>query len=113
MATNNFELMALSLLMCTPSDLNRAWTDEKADPNEIEKQIQSLGLSSPVANRAQELLEAINKTSARLFFGSVARTLAQMHPEYAGPGSHPCINDSRKIVEAMKQLDSQSFRKSS
>jgi hypothetical protein len=106
MAIGNFELMALSFLMCTPSNLNRAWTKEKADPKEINDSITDLGFSELVAARATQLLENTDKTSARLFFGAVATTLARMNPEYAGPGVHPPLNEARKIVEAMKQLDS-------
>ncbi|MFZ0481181.1 MAG: hypothetical protein WAL71_18725 [Terriglobales bacterium] len=106
MATPDFEYMALSFLMCAPSDLNRAWTKANADPKEIKESIKNLGFSELVAARATQLLENMDKTSARMFFGAVATTLTKMNPEYAGPGVHPPLDDACKIVEAMKTLDS-------
>lgn len=106
MATPYFEYMALSYLMCAPSDLNCAWTKAEANPEEIKECIEDLGFSELVAARAMHLLENTDKTSARMFFGAVATTLKKMNPEYAGPGVHPPLKDARKIVKAMKNLDS-------
>ena len=98
------EVFALSLLLCTPSRLNRAWTGNKT-PAEIEKLVGSMKLSPELQQRALDFIAG--HAAAKPFFQGIADIIKASNPEYAGPDPHPCEMEEADIIKALQALDKQ------
>jgi hypothetical protein len=103
MAKQGFEILALTLLVSTPSGLNNAWMAAQSAADAV-KALDGLNFSTPAKAAAAQFLTKHFESRA-VFFG-----FGKLHAEFyggsgehpPGPGTKPGIND---IIAALQALD--------
>jgi hypothetical protein len=100
----DFEGFAITLLLCTPSELNRLWTKEgvKAEPEKVKAYLDSLGLSAGGRRHADDLIKKLDV--ARFVFKAVAESLVEFSILYSGGYPHPSPGDAKAIVKALQGI---------
>lgn len=99
-STHEYEILAVTLLLITPSALNRAWTSEPLDPAKVKAEIARLPLSDGMKKHALRLTEA--NIGVRPFFRGIADLQAGV---YAGAEPHPSGGQATAIINALQKLD--------
>jgi len=96
-----YELLALTLLCCTPSDLNQMWQYSISPDDAAQLPIlNQLGFSDVTKQRASGFLH--DHWQSRAIFSG----MGQLHMAfYGGSGPHPNLAQAQAIIAALKSLD--------
>jgi hypothetical protein len=98
----DYNVYAFTLLLCTPSELNKLCLNKPFDPAPVLKYLtDELHFSQEVATK---LMEHLGKS--QLFYhlpliGALAETLKTMVPLYGGTGTHPPGGVDAEIVRRL------------
>src|SRR5712691_10984310 len=93
------EIFAVTLMLCTPSDLSRAWTNnDSLDPAAAE--LKKLPLSDDMHQHALKVMKDF--VGVKSFFKGIADLQVGI---YDGPEPHPRDDQPEKIIKALRALD--------
>jgi hypothetical protein len=96
---SSFEEHAITLLVSTPSDLNKAWA-EAGEVDDVDVELNKLGFTKPVKERAKAFLTK-HFPSRHIFAG-----LGKLHADFYGaPDQHPTLEAARKIIADLQARD--------
>jgi hypothetical protein len=98
-AKQGFEILAFTLLVSTPSSLNKAWIKAKTTQEAV-KAVDSLGFSPTIQQAAKSFL--IQHFESRALFAGFAELHLMF---YGGAGEHPRPPEAKKIIAALHALD--------
>jgi hypothetical protein len=98
-AKQGFEILAFTLLVSTPSSLNKAWVKAKTT-QEAAKAVAGLGFSFVTEQLAKSFL--IEHFESRALFAGFAELHLMF---YGGAGEHPRPPEAKKIIAALQALD--------
>jgi len=105
-ARQNLEILGLTLLVSTPSALNAAWMNAQS-PADAVKALDQLNFSPIIKQLAAQFLTQ-HFASRAVFFG-----FGKLHAAfYGGSGEHPGPPDSKRIIEALRNLGPSTTTKS-
>jgi hypothetical protein len=101
----SFEMFAVTLLMCSPTKLSRAWTDseDKKVEDAVTKALDVLPFTDGVRKNAIKLLMRLK--GQRRFFAGIADTLRLA--AYDGNEPHPDVAASKAIILALQKVDAE------
>lgn len=100
-ASLEFEVFAITLLLCTPSDLQGLWMTSNV-PADWEAHLSSLGLSKDAIKLGLAILSDDHLRPHRYFFQAVANSLKEYGLTYDVGGPHPMLKEAQKIVTALQ-----------
>lgn len=98
---NAFEVLAVTMLLCTPSDLNTLWTSSP-DNTKAENWVNASTFSPAMKKHAIKFIQ--NNKDLKGFFKGMA-DLQRNLPPYAGPGPHPKGSQAAAVIAALQDLD--------
>jgi hypothetical protein len=98
-AVHTHEIFAVTLLLCTPSALARAWTDNDS-LDKARAELTKLPLSDDMKAFAIKFMS--NYSGVKSFFKGIADIHAVV---YAGPEPHPSGTEAQAIVRKLRELD--------
>ncbi|MEO6239515.1 MAG: hypothetical protein ABIQ52_21160 [Vicinamibacterales bacterium] len=98
-----FEKFALIVMLCSPTSLNRAWTegDKATAKANVKAKLEELRFSAPMKASAIDLTEVLFED--RMFFRGIADLLKE--ETYAGDEPHPPDEMANAMIEALQKLD--------
>jgi hypothetical protein len=96
----DYNTYAFTLLLVTPSELNRLCMKKPIDKTEIKAHLmKQLGFEDSVATKLMEKLDKSQLYFHLPLFGALAQTLQSVVPEYAGTGTHPPGGIDKELVD--------------
>lgn len=104
-ANHEYEIFAVTLLLCTPSAISRAWTNSDTLDAAL-AELEKLPLSDDMKAHAKQFMQ--NRKSMRAFFKGIADVQADV---YAGPEPHPGGVQAAKLIQALQALDNGGSRR--
>lgn len=93
------EVFAVTLLLCTPSAVGRAWTNNDS-LDQARQELAKLPLSEDLKTHAVQLMQDLK--GVKSFFKGIADINLLT---YDGPEPHPGQDQAVKIVRALRDLD--------
>jgi hypothetical protein len=104
----DFEVFAITLLLCAPSDLQADWLNSTlttADRNQkLTDQLTTLGFSGPAIILGMAITDENHLFPHRQLFASVAQTLRLSGILYDQPGAHPPQDRAKQLVKALQSI---------
>jgi hypothetical protein len=97
-----FEVFAVTLLLCTPSDLHNMWLDPNKDISDWKQHLILLGLSDDAIKLGLAIMSDGHLRPHRHFFGAIASSLKEYGLTYDVGGPHPMLREAQKIVAALQ-----------
>jgi hypothetical protein len=101
-----YQAFANTFLLATPTELHRAWIEQRQDYATLSNIMGGLGFSDDaVTNARTTVYDRLNaKTEILDAMGNLAQKLAGgFYPPNGG--AHPMFGDAQKIVLALRHLD--------
>ena len=98
-AAHPHEIFAVTLLLCTPSVLGRAWTDNDS-LDKARAELAKLPFSDDMKAFAIKFMS--NYSGVKAFFKGIADIHSVV---YAGPEPHPSGGQASKIIGKLRELD--------
>jgi hypothetical protein len=99
-----FEIFAITLLMCTPSDLHSLWLNKKKSPSDWRDYLLGLKLSNDAVTLGVAIMSDDHLRPHRHFFKAITQSLREYGLTYDVVGPHPGGGEAKKIVEAMQLI---------
>jgi hypothetical protein len=101
--TAQFQLFAITFLLCTPSELHQAWIEEDLDWPTLADKLSALGCSADAIASAKVNIHDPITNSLQDTFKKMASALTDV-PMY-DVGMHPAKLEAAAIISAARGLD--------